>query len=198
MARMSNAKVEDAGLLYPNFAGRKDDFNAEGKRNFVLHIDEPTALAMKADGWNVKKQEAKEEGASDRYIMKVNVNFEGRFPPSIWIVTSRGKAQIPADLVFMLDAMDVSHIDVILNPYQYTVRGDSGVSAYLKTAYLTLQENELDEKYRDVKEINLDGSEVRALTAGNDENQTPGMHDILEGEILAEWEDPEPMRELMP
>jgi hypothetical protein len=47
----------------------------------------------------------------------------------------------------MLDYADIKTIDVMLNPYEWEVNGNTGVKAYLKTAFVTLNEDELELKY---------------------------------------------------
>ncbi len=46
-----------------------------------------------------------------------------------------------------LDYADVSNWDVILNPYPWEVNANKGIKAYLKSAFITLNEDELELKY---------------------------------------------------
>jgi hypothetical protein len=50
----------------------------------------------------------------------------------------------------MLDVLTFSRIDLIVNPYMWDANGNSGVKAYVKTLFLTMEPDELEEKYYDV------------------------------------------------
>ena len=51
------------------------------------------------------------------------------------------------DTVEMLDYDSFELVDLTINPYEYDVSGSQGISAYLKTMYVTVEEDSLDAKY---------------------------------------------------
>lgn len=141
---------EGARIIFRNFAGAEGPMNAKGDRNFAVVISDPdVAAAMEADGWNVKQgREAPDGEVRDPYL-QVKVSFDN-YPPSIYMISSRGRTKITEDMVEMLDWSNFTNIDLTVRPYNWTVGDKAGVKAYLKTMYVTLEEDELDLKYKDV------------------------------------------------
>jgi len=46
--------MEGVRLIFRNFEGKEGKYNAAGDRNVGVVIDDATAEAMLADGWNIK------------------------------------------------------------------------------------------------------------------------------------------------
>jgi hypothetical protein len=158
---------DDARILFRNFAGRETKYNREGDRNFCVVIPDELVEPLRADGWNVKQLPPREDYEPLHY-MKVSLNFKGRTPPKIVIITSRGRTDIDQSLVEMLDFADMARVDLIVNPYNWSVNGGTGVSAYLKTMFFTIREDELELRYADVPEIGFDKAPL-AIEAAREE-----------------------------
>jgi hypothetical protein len=141
--------MESVRIVYRNFAGKEGPYNREGDRNFSVVLDEEVANAMEADGWNIKRKPGREEGEGDFITLPVSVKFKGR-PPKIVMITSRGRTDLDEDLIEMLDYADIKNVDMIVRPYEWVVNGKTGVKAYLKSIFVTINEDELDLKYADV------------------------------------------------
>lgn len=145
-------KVEGARLLpYPfmNFSGRVTMYNQNGRRTFCVALDQKNAEKMKRDGWNVKfpdpREEDGEEIPRDPYI-QVEARFD-RLPPKIIMITSTARTIVTQDLVAILDGMEFSNVDLIANASNWEVGEKAGIKAYLKTMYVTVDEDDLDLKY---------------------------------------------------
>lgn len=175
--RMGTVTIENARIIFRNFAGKEGQYNREGDRNFAVVLPEDVAQQMLEDGWNVKYLAAREEGESDTPYVQVSVNYKGR-PPRVVMITQRGdtaqRVTLTEDLVELLDYADLSTVDLILNPYQWAVSGKTGVKAYLKSIFATVQQDELERKYADIEEVDLTGRPL----------QIEGSSDILEGEVV--------------
>ena len=143
--------MEDARIFSRNFTGKEGPYNREGDRNFCLILDTETALAMERDGWNIKNLRAREEGDVEQPFVQVSVSFRGR-PPKVVMITSRGRTDLSEDEVELLDWAEIKNLDLIIRPYNWEVNGKRGVKAYLKSIFVTLDEDALDLKYADVPE----------------------------------------------
>lgn len=147
MAKRDLLEIENARIIWPNFEGRPTDFRPQGGyRNFNILLDSEQAQQLSNDGWNVKIKPPREEGDDPRCTLEVSVRFDN-FPPKIYMITTRNKVELTEDTVGVLDDSDIISADLIISPYNYEVNGKSGIKAYLKTAYITIQEDRFAEKY---------------------------------------------------
>lgn len=145
--QVDNLMIENARIMFRNFAGREQTFNSEGDRNFCIFLEPGQGEDLQKHGWNIKHLRAREEDDEPQAYVQVTVNYKKGRPPRIVIITSRGRLDLGADEVEMLDYADIKNIDVILNPYEWEVNGNKGVKAYLKSAFVTINEDELELKY---------------------------------------------------
>ena len=155
--------IEDAKIVFRNFAGKEGMYNAEGDRNFCVLLDDELAKVLAADGWNIKTLKAREEGDDPQAYIQVSVKYRGRNgntvrPPTIFMVTSKGRTALSEDVCEVLDWVDIAKVDLIIRPFTWAVSGKTGVKAYLKALYITIQEDELQLKYADVPEITSNGA----------------------------------------
>lgn len=150
MPRLENTVViENAQIRFRNFAGKEGKYNKEGDRNFAVLLDPETAEAMAADGWNIKTLKSREEGEPGTPYLNVSVGYKGR-PPHVVMITSRGRTDIGEDAIELLDWAEIKNADLIIRPYNWDVNGDQGVKAYLKSLFMTIEEDYLELKYADV------------------------------------------------
>lgn len=153
-----NIAIEDAHILFRNFSGKQTQFNPEGRMNFCVEIDEDLANELDKEGWNVKRREPRDEGDSEFCYIQVAVNFD-TIAPNVWLVTSRNKTRLTPATIGMLDYADIERVDLVIRPYNWEVQGRSGVKAYLKNMYVTIYEDEIDERYADIPDSSVQGYE---------------------------------------
>jgi hypothetical protein len=151
MAPRDSVTIEDARIIFRNFAGEEKQFNDKGKRNFVVILDEETGARMLEDGWNVKRLRPREEDELGDLSLKVTVSYKGR-PPRLVMLTSRGRTALDEDTAGLLDVAELETVDITLNPYNWDVQGKAGTTAYLKTIFATLREDELEKKYAHIQD----------------------------------------------
>lgn len=138
--------VEDAQIIFRNFSGKEGQYNREGDRNFAVILDPTVADQMLKDGWNVRTLQPREEGDEPVPYIQVTVNFKNR-PPRVVMITSAGRTNMSEDMVDTLDWAEIKTADLIANGYEWSVNGKSGVKAYLKSLFVTIEEDALERKY---------------------------------------------------
>lgn len=147
--------MEDARILFRNFDGKEGMYNREGDRNFCVLLDPGLAQEMEADGWNVKYLKVRddaEEGEEPQAYIQITVGYKGR-PPRIVMITSRGRNDLGEDEIEVLDWVDIRQVDLIFRPYEWEVNGKRGIKAYLKSLFVTVEEDALELKYADLEDL---------------------------------------------
>lgn len=173
--KLPNRTFDNAEIIFRNFAGRKQQYNEEGNRNFCIVLEPDLADMMEKDGWNVKSMRVRDEGdVPDRYI-QVKVNFNSERPPKVIMIAGPNRLALGPDEVAVLDFAELSNVDVTLNPYAWDFNGKQGVTAYLKTIFATQALDELDLKYGAEDQSALpmsslgEGDALTDVTLGDDE-----------------------------
>lgn len=147
-----NIIIENAHLFFKNFSGREDKYNREGQRNFCVYIDDAQmAQKLIEDGWNVRVRPPRDEGDEPRYYLQVAVSFKNILP-KIVMLTRRNRTILDEEAVAALDFAEIRQADVTIRPYNWVMQEGTrnekrGVKAYLKTLYVTIEEDEFAEKY---------------------------------------------------
>lgn len=153
--------MEGVRLVFRNFSGKERKFNAEGARNFGVILPDDEAEAMKADGWHIKtlkpradeEEEAEAEGEGDALgtpWLFVRIKYGVRRPPKVVLITDRGRTALDEDTIDMLDWAEIVNVDLIVRPFPYDVGGRTGISAYVQSMYVTIEEDALERKYADL------------------------------------------------
>lgn len=146
---IENIKIENARIVFRNLSGKPDKFNPQGgKRSFSVVIDDPEfANELKREGWNIKQfNPSPDSDEEPAHFISVKVSYNN-IPPHIYLCTSKNKTLLNEDTVGQLDYAEISNVDIVITPYQYEMSGRSGISAYVKTMYVTVVEDEFASKY---------------------------------------------------
>ena len=143
-------QIDDARIIYRNFAGAPSKFNREGDRNFAVVIeDQDIAEALTEKGWNVKIKPPREEGDEPFMFLPVKVKFNDR-GPRVYLQNSlggRNRVTLDEDTVGILDNVDITNVDLDIRPYDWDVQGKTGRTAYLQAICVTQEVDRFLDRY---------------------------------------------------
>lgn len=180
--------LEGVQIRFRNFEGKEAKFNPAGRRNFVIWLDQATAADLESAGWPIKHLAAREEGELPQPILKVNVKYgENSRPPVVVMISRAGgrlvRTALTEDQLSLLDWVDIENVDMIIRPHNYDFNGRQGTNAYLNSIYVTIRQDELEQKYSEVPELETGNGMASAQLAITDGGTSvEGLEDLGEYE----------------
>lgn len=141
--------IENGQIMFKNFAGKGNQFNRQGDRNFCVRIDdEEMANNLRADGWNIRSLPPRDQNEAPLYYLQVKVSY-AVVPPKVYMIAGKSKTLLTEESIDTLDFAEINNADIIISPYHWEVNGKRGVKAYLKTMYVTIEQDAFASKYAD-------------------------------------------------
>ena len=126
-------QIDDARIIYRNFAGAGSKYNREGDRNFAVIIPEKEmADALIAEGWNVKIKPPRDEDEDPFMFLPIKVKFNDR-GPNAYLQTGTRMNRLDEESIAWLDDVDIISVDMDVRPYDWEVNGKAGRTAYLQS-----------------------------------------------------------------
>ena len=137
---MSNnyVTIQNAKLIFRNFAGAENDYNREGKRTFSVILEEQQANELESQGWNVRRKEG-DDSREALITLPIKVVYTDRSKPTIILITGEKKEILSEDRISLIDTSEIIHCDLVIRPYHYNVNGQKGISAYLQSMAVEIE-----------------------------------------------------------
>lgn len=147
--KINNIIIENARIGFKNFSGEAGKFNAAGNRNFCVFLEKDMGVTLQEDGWNIRWLKPKDQDEDETPYLQVSVTFNN-FPPKVVLISNKSKTTLDEESIKILDWAEIDNVDVIIRPYTWEVNGKSGIKAYVKSMYVTIVQDEFENKYYDV------------------------------------------------
>lgn len=156
LPKLDPVTIEDARIIFRNFSGAEGTFNKAGDRNFCVVLSLESAEELKAQGWAVKFPKPREDGDTPLPYLPITVKWkrDGTRNPTVVLITNQGRSRttLGEDELFLLDWAELKNVDLIWRDFNWEVNGNMGHKAYLKSIYVTIQEDRLQLKYADLED----------------------------------------------
>ena len=143
--------IDDARIVYRNFAGAATKFNRAGDRNFAVIIpDEDMKDALVANGYNVKIKPPRDEDDSPFMYLPVKIKFNNR-GPKVYLKSGTNIVTLDEDSIGCIDEMDIISVDLDIRPFDWEVNGKEGRTAYLESIHVTQDLDRFAARYDGLK-----------------------------------------------
>ena len=146
-----NIRVENAVVIYTNFAGNPTDLNPQGgKRTFGLCLNQEWADRLR-DNWNVKVIEL--DNGERLYHTEIVVNDQSQYPPKLYLLSEfmgrKTMTLLQPEMYRKLDSDMIVSLDLEIHPYVHGRGGNpNATKGYLKNLWASLQSvNDFGGKY---------------------------------------------------
>lgn len=140
-------QIDDARIIFRNFSGAPSKFNREGDRNFAVIIPEQEiADALIAEGWNVKIKPPREDGDTPFMYLPVKIKFNDR-GPRVYLKSGSNMIRLDEESISCLDNVDIISVDLDIRPYDWSVNGMEGRTAYLQSIQVTQEVDRFYDQY---------------------------------------------------
>jgi hypothetical protein len=126
-------QIDDAFIMFKNFAGKGDMYNREGDRKFALRItSKEIADELSAQGWNVRVKPPRIEGEDPLMYLDVKVKFS-EFGPPVYLESGDAVNKLDENTIGCLDRIRIGRVDLDIRPFDWELPGGKrGRSAYLQ------------------------------------------------------------------
>lgn len=150
-------QIDNARIIWPNFAGAEKGYDREGDRNFTLVFDnEELVDELIADGWNIKKRPSDDPDEPPFMTMKVKLSYTVRrdgsvFGPKAYLWTNGVRNELDQDSIACLDHIDRGEINMDIRPHDWEYHGKTGRTARLNVIEVFQNVDRFQERYANMR-----------------------------------------------
>ena len=140
-------QIDNAHIIFRNFAGEASKYNREGDRNFALRIfDQGIADKLLDLGWNVKIKPPREEGEDPFMYLPVKIKFND-YGPKVYLKSGSNRVTLDEESISCLDNIEIENANLDIRPYDWDVNGKQGRTAYLQGGLITQKVDRFSEDF---------------------------------------------------
>lgn len=147
--------IDGRDIMFRNFEGRGDKFNREGDRNFSLRLRDPeSAEALANEGWNVRVKPPRDEDEDEFRRLPIKVKFTD-YGPQVYLWSGDNRVELDEESIGCLDNIEIDHVNMDVRPYNWTVNGRDGRTAYLQVLEVFQRTNRFEERYNRMRKDDM-------------------------------------------
>lgn len=149
-------QIDNARIIYRNFAGRGGKYNREGDRNFSVvipdaymdyHGEERAISDVLLDhGYRVRIKPARAEDEGPFMHLPVKIRFNARGPKA-YLEVGKKRVTLDEDSFENLDDVDILRCDLDIVPYDSEVNGKMWRTAYLRSIRVVQNVDRFERRY---------------------------------------------------
>lgn len=145
-------QIDNARIVFKNFAGKATSYNAEGQRNFGVVIpNADMAEDLRSRGWNVKERPPRDKEDAPLYYLPVKVKFN-EYGPKIYLRSGEAVNKLNEKTCKNIDKVGILYCDMDIRPYDWvnmegTADEKRGRSAYLVSMDVVQAQDRIEARY---------------------------------------------------
>lgn len=146
-------EINNAHIIYRNFAGEGSKYNREGDRNFAVRIpNQEIADALIEEGWNIRIKPPREDGDEPFMYLPVKVKYYeddrgNKRGPNAYLISGNSRTELDEETIACVDDLDIRSVDLDIRPYDWEINGKSGRAAYLHAIEVTQEIDRFAARY---------------------------------------------------
>lgn len=143
--------IDDARIIWTNFAGKEKGYDREGDRNFTLVFDDEDLVdSLIERGWNIKKRPGNEEGEPPFMTMKVKISVKERpdgtvTGPDAYLITNGACNKLDPLNIDCLDRISRGKVDMDIRGHDWEYQRRTGRTAWLNAIRVYQNVNRFEE-----------------------------------------------------
>ena len=144
-------QIDNAAIIFRNFAGREGQYNRKGERSFSVIIPTEEMKDMLVEdinrygvGWNVRIRPPRNADEAPFMHLPVKINFND-LGPKVYLRSGNNTVELDEESVACLDDVEIQSVDMDIRSYDSMVNGVAYRTAYLKAIRVNQEVNRFAE-----------------------------------------------------